>query len=272
MKIFCFKINNQEELEHHKNYHLIDKDPNNFNLCATREKWQEIEYALSRDRLMFWNSETHKFYDYNFNLITKDLKNDVIFPRVGVGQYQSIANDILMNGWDIISKPYEFNSVEMWPLTIPQEYTKRKLIVVQNKQASENFNYYYDLVKNNEDQFFVKSIRKGFHYAGGRVGWFDTGMSFSLEYGSSEGFALFSEYLKLKEDEEETLEYRCFFINGMLKSISRYLDYKEILIPREIIDYAKMLESKVVRGIILLEANDVCCSGRYISNRVEDFF
>lgn len=284
--IFVYPIANEEELARYRNYKEISPDPENFDRCIHRERYKEIEYFSKTNQVIFWNKRY--FTNTRFRHIKSDLSDKIIFPRVSVEQYSHIVRDIYKEGWTPISNPYQYKMIELWGKTIPHDFLKRKIIITTKEHASNEFSRIHKQVANSYGQFFIKSIVKDFHYAGSVEGWIDTGMALSLENGSAYSLVMFSEYLLIKFDDKETLEYRCYYLNGKLSSISRYFDYEEHKPPKEIVDYAKFIEKSIIgkylpknvvvdlvdtecRGIIILEANDVCSSGRYSNNKLECF-
>lgn len=75
-------------------------------------------------------------------------------------------------------------------------------------------------------------------------------------------------------------EYRAFFVNGQVSSISAYLDYEHTQVPAEISDFADEFgtaNAHLAKGFVadfcmtpkgpaLVEMNDFCHSGRYVDN------
>jgi hypothetical protein len=284
--IYVHSIKDQSRLEYIRNYKNISPNPYHQGRCVARERWQEIEYFSKTNQIIFWNSDTHTFTEYDFTPVIRDLSQEIIFPRPQVPEFYSITQDIINMGWKPLSLPHEFYAIERWMYIIPQKYINRKIITSTKEHVSQNFGSLYSKIKDNKGRFFIKSVIKDWSYDGSPEGWFETGMCLSLESGLADDQIMLSEWLELGEDEYDTLEYRCFVINGELKSISRFMDYELIPPPQEAYLYAQYLIDELVGKYmplnividiaqlkcgdwVLIEMNDPTCSGRYIGNTVE---
>lgn len=282
----CFTIKDQKDLDYFINYKSISPDPENFRRCVARERWQEIDYYSKKGEAVFWNSDKRIFTDTDF----KEVKiNKQLIPRcMDASDFPKLAEDANKLNIKLINTPYEFHSIENWMSILPQKYLNRRLIVTTKESASKDFKHYYNLVKDDNGRFFIKSVVKGWSYSGSPEGWYETGMVMSLEHGSEKDLVMFSKYIDIEEDDYGTIEYRCFIINGQVRSISRYLDY-DIVVPTQdaadfIVDFVDKtvgfyFPKNVVLDIMqskdgnwhLVEANAIPYAGRYVGNIVETF-
>lgn len=104
---------------------------------------------------------------------------------------------------------------------------------------------------------------------------------------SVEGEMITSPVISIRNDDQGTLEYRVFVVNGKVSSISRYLDYAKVEIPEEISNCASEFVAKysnilpkfyVVdfaqtdKGVELVELNPFERSGRYLQNSAAKMF
>jgi len=281
----CFVIENQKDLDYFNNYKSISLDPENFDRCVAREKWQEIDYFSNKNKAVFWNKNKHIFTDTDFNEIK--IKNRII-PRCNIPDFSRLAEDANKFNIPLITTPYEFHAIENWSQILPSHYLNRKVITTTKESAANNFKHYYDLVKDKYDRFFIKSIVKSWSYFGSLDGWYETGAAMSLEHGFEKDLVMFSEYVDIKEDEYGTIEYRCFIIDGEIRSMSRYFDYDIIVPSQEAADFIVNFIDKTVgiyfpKNVVLdimqlidgswslIEANAIPCSGRYAGNALETF-
>jgi hypothetical protein len=266
--IYVFHIKDQTELDKYRNYHLISKEPENRDLCIYREKWQEIEHFSKIGHCVFW---VDGFMDVNFNRIIRP--EGILIPRMSISQFERF--------------PYNRRDYARIVFWYKHYHPGRKIIHGGPDLMENNFDFHYNEVKNSKGQFFIKSARKHWSYAGSLEGWHDSGASGSLC--GEQGEVMVSEFLNIKEDDMSplTVEYRCYYFFGKLCSISRYDDYVEHEIPEHITAFARSLigdcvgkalpESVVIdiadtdKGPVFLEANDVSCSGRYVMNKLETF-
>jgi hypothetical protein len=290
--ISIFAICNKTELEYFQNYEKISNNRENRNLCIARERWIEIEYSISMHSCLFWDRKEDKltYPDFtNFDLTFLHNDNDeILFPRMQIPEVKKFykflsKNNLLKN---CISKPKDYFLIENWMKVVPFDYTKRKMIFTNKELASKKIDNYFSYLGKDNGKFFIKSLKKDFSFDGTLDGYNEWQVGLSLESGAGEEEIILSEWVPIVEDKFGNEEYRCFFINGELTSISRYLDYEDHYIPDDILKFAdscridlldKFLPNNIVidlartsdRGIILLEANDVMCSGRYVLNKVE---
>jgi hypothetical protein len=283
-----FNIKNESEVNYLQNYEAISINPNNRELCIARERWQEINYAKTYFRCLFWNGDKltlPDFSEYKIEHLTRKL-----FPRIQTTEVKSFhnflrKNKILQYG---ISSPSDFYLIEHWIDVVPKDYTKRDMTVIDKAlckiQLKECFAKY-----NRNNKFFIKSLHKDFSYDGSLEGFYEWEVNRCLEKGNDNDPIIISEWVEIEEDELGQKEYRCFFINSELISISRYLDYEDHVIPKDVEYFAEKIGNELLgsylpknivvdlavtkdRGIIFLEANDVMCSGRYVLNKIEGFF
>lgn len=285
--LFCYAVKDAEDLKSIHDYKSISSDPENFQLCITREKSQEIEYFSNKGRAIFFNPETREFTETDFTPVEKSLVNYTIWPRVDIPNYWKLIYPLLERGWNPISKPYEYLSVERWMRTIPPQFINRRIIPTTKISLQESFDSIYSSIKNERGEFFVKSIKKDWSYSGSLSWWYD-GPAYSLEKGSGDDEVMLSEFIDIGEDEYDMLEWRCFVVDGLVLSISRYKDYESIPTPDKVSAYAREVVNHVAGKylpknfvldvaqkrdgeICIIEFNDVCCSGRYVDNTVESF-
>ncbi|MBD8088632.1 ATP-grasp domain-containing protein [Pseudomonas fluorescens] len=91
---------------------------------------------------------------------------------------------------------------------------------------------------------------------------------------------IISDPMEILREESHKGEYRAYFINGQMSSISAYLDYDHCEVPGSIRDFAEafgVANAQMAKGFVadfcmtpkgpaLVEMNDFCYSGRYIDN------
>ena len=89
-----------------------------------------------------------------------------------------------------------------------------------------------------------------------------------------------SDVMEIERADSHKGEYRAYFVNGQLSSISAYLDYDHAEVPAEIRHFAEafgIANAHLAKGFVadfcltpkgpaLVEMNDFCYSGRYIDN------
>jgi len=282
----CFTIENQKDLDYFSNYRDIDLNPENFKRCMARERWQEINYFSNKNKAVFWNKNKRIFTDIDFNEIK--IKEKLIPRCTDASDFSMLAEDANKLNIKLITTPYEFYTIENWMQILPSYYINRKTITTTKESASKNFKNYYNQIKDGKGRFFIKSVVKGWSYSGSPEGWYETGMAMSLEHGSEKDLVMFSEYVDIEEDEYGTIEYRCFIINGDIRSMSRYLDYDIIVPTQGAADFIVNFIDKTVgfyfpKNVVLdimqltdgsyslVEANAIPYSGRYAGNPVETF-
>lgn len=276
-----FYIKDEKYLDTLKNWsNCLDK-----NKYILKEKYDEIEYCKN-NRLCYMYYDGKNFIDpENFKIYS--IKYFDMFPRCNINTYLLMRKDIeKYNGINII-KPYEYNVIIYWMKSVPQKYIKRNIEIFPSYFVSKNFKDIFNKYKNEKNNFFIKTLYKHWSYTGSLEGWYE-GAAFGLELGNENNPIVFSDYLNIKEDSIDTLEYRGFYINGNLRSISRYTDTEEHTISQEVYEYYKELEKEVVgkylpksvvidigdtdKGLCIIECNDVSCSGRYLKNTCESIF
>jgi len=281
----CFTIENQKDLDYFINYKLINSNPDNFRLCVARERWQEIDYFSKKNKAVFWNKNKRIFTDIYFKEI---VIKEILIPRcMDASDFPRLAEDANNLGIKIVTTPFEFYVIENWMKILPKKYINRRIATTTKESASKYFKNYYDQIKDTKGRFFIKSVVKGWSYSGSPEGWYETG-AMSLEHGNGDDLVMFSEFVDIEEDEFGTIEYRCFIIDGQVRSMSRYLDY-DIIVPSQeaadfIIDFIDKtvgfyFPKNVVLDIMklkdgswsLIEANAIPYSGRYAGNIVETF-
>lgn len=282
----CFTIKEQKDLDYFINYKSIDPNPENFHRCVARERWQEIDYYSKKGKAVFWNKDERIFTNTDF----KEVKiKERLIPRcMQAFDFPKLAEDANKLGIQLITTPHEFHSIEYWMQILPQKYLNRKIITTTKENASKDFKHYFNLIKDDKNRFFIKSVVKDWSYSGSPEGWYETGGAMFLEYGSENDLVMFSEFVDIEEDEFGTIEYRCFIIDGQVRSMSRYLDYDVIPPSQEAADFIVDFVDKTVgfyfpKNVVLdimqlkngswsfVEANAIPYAGRYSGNIVETF-
>jgi hypothetical protein len=176
-----------------------------------------------------------------------------------------------------------YEIISRWYMQIAIKYLRRKINRYNVEYAESHFTEIVNGLVDSENRFFMKSVEKHWSFAGSIKEAYETGSIFALSCGGGE--CLFSEFLEIKTDRLGKLEFRCYFINGKLCSISRYLDYEEHTIPVYIQDFAYNLQKEgfnmpktividiadTNKGIVIIECNEASCSGRYINNKLDTF-
>ena len=196
--------------------------------------------------------------------------------------------DIDSNRGKNIISPYEHIAINWWMNSVPREYIKRNITVVPSYVASHSLKELCKLhMKSN--QIFIKSLFKGWSYTGSLEGWEDS-RDYDICINEDDiQPIMFSDYIEFDYDDIDTKEYRCFYIDKKLRSISRYTDDESHMIPNEAVSYAKDIEKNLVgrylpnsvvvdigetkdNGYLIVECNDVSCSGRYLYNTPKSLF
>jgi hypothetical protein len=282
MKLFyCFAVENEKQYNILRDWKSISPNPNHFRMCIAREKWIELQHFSALNAAIYFNRETGKYTDPAFQPINPD---GIIVGRVDNEAYLRM----MRVSKNLITSPEDFEKIEYWYNFVPREYVGRDFEITSPKKLAEvGFDNAVKKWLNARGEFFIKSVNKGFSYTGSLEGFYDFGVAYSLETGSEDKLIMFQEHLQLKEDDEDTLEYRCFYLDGKLLSISRYEDYKSLPVPKEVHDLATRYEKEIVgtylpttvvidifdtdRGLVFGEANALPCSGRYHDNKCELF-
>jgi len=282
----CFTIKEQKDLDYFINYKSIDPNSENFRRCVARERWQEIDYYSKKGKAVFWNKDERIFTNIDF----KEIKiKERLIPRcLDASDFPKLAEDANRLGIQLITTPFEFHAIENWVQILPRKYLNRRIMTTTKEDASKYFKNYYDQVKDVKGRFFIKSVVKGWSYSGSPEGWYETGCAMSLEHGNGDDLVMFSEFIDIEEDEFGTIEYRCFIIDGQVRSMSRYLDYDIVPPSQEAADFIVDFVDKTVgfyfpKNVVLdimqlkdgswsfVEANAIPYSGRYSGNIVETF-
>jgi hypothetical protein len=271
-------------LEFFQNWKDISDDPENYNLCVARERWQEIEFGLSRgdDGVLFWDGASLRGVDWHVAKLSLD---NLYFPRCGAPTYRDntlFSIFSALGGVPCVSSEDAFRRAEYWPFYVPERYLKRDVIVVPKIAVSEVLKRWSDT------PFFLKTLHKGWSFAGTADEFYQGGMAYSLDTGSADEPMIISDHMEIREDKHGKMEYRVFYVNGRI-SMSRYKDYESIPVEREARLFASTIHEHLIRTNVLprntvvdicltkagpriVEVNDLCSSGRYVDNTVEKVF
>jgi len=298
--VLVFDIKSEKKFDIFKNYKELSDDPEDYHRCIAREKWQEVVTSMKKDRCIFWNREKNYFTDVNFDKLEKLDNSKYYLPRTSFGDHYIIIDDILkyVAQDKIITNKYDFFMNENWFRTIPYKFVKRRFIELQRidfigEKGYINLEKYLGKILNNieKDEFFLKSIIRDddIHFTGTIEEFKKSNEhSYAFERVSDLSKFLFSQKLNIIEDKFGKKEYRCFYINGKLKNISRYLDYNEHEIPQKVKNFAfdltEILGVCVPKDIVIdiceiddgdvvvVECNSINPAGRFIYNNVNMFF
>ena len=279
---YVFDISSEEEIDKLSNWKSISSNPNNWRLCVARERYLELEHFVKKGHALFFNKKTGQITDPDFNPVS--TSGSVLVARTDIDTYTHMM--MTPHPWCTDRASYE--KIEGWYNFVPPNYIGRRFEVTTPREiTSIGLDYFINRWKNENGDFFVKSIKKEFSYNGSPKGFREFGVAYSLETGADNKEIMFQECLVLKEDDEDTLEYRCFYLFGRLLSISRYHDYISLPVPQDVWDLARRYEKEIVssilpetvvidifdtnRGLIFGEANALPCSGRYVDITLDSF-
>lgn len=208
-------------------------------------KKEEIEYALKNENnVLFYDEITDSFYNANGEI--QDIAGLRIFFRTNISKEEIIREAILRQGGYSLNTKDNIDKIKQWSKFIP---TKRNLILATGKEILENKNLksrIFDMQIDNE--IFLKTVQKNFsdtinidEFIERKYGLID-----ALELHSTEEFMI-SEKVEIIEDEYGKQEYRCFVLDGKIKSISRPLFSTPHPIPEEVKEEAQKLLEHIIR-------------------------
>lgn len=278
--LYTYPIKNIEELNYILNYTAISDDPENYELCICRERALEVLYFDNKDACIFYNIATKQFTDIEFKTI--ELPPDsVLFPRFDIANFHRFLST---TDKTCIETVQDVKRIHNWCRYVPESYTKRKIIQVPAQVAEDTLESCVQQVVHN-NKMFIKSTAKHWSFAGTLEEFKQEAM---LALCGEQSDVMFSEYLEIKNDKSNKQEYRCYYLLGILRSISLQSDYADDPIPECIKEFAELLQMNLIhtkllppnividiaittKGVVIVECNDPCTSGRYFNNKPQTF-
>jgi hypothetical protein len=214
-----------------------DANDDDYHTYWAKEKLREIDYAKSIDSCIYWNEWKHEFTDINFKPIKEFDKSRIYFPRVTVGDFNNILDDLHKYGLTPIVEKYERYAIERWFDLIPYHHLNRLIYC---------FNVNSDLFVNvesiSQNKVFIKSLNRDddFHRV---VETSDYAIVKELTdkiikcFKSTDDMVV-SEWINMDK------EYRVWYINGKTYSIMQYKG--ELGISVEVAKYAETIRQELV--------------------------
>ncbi len=207
-------------------------------------KNEEIEYALENERnVCFYDEIADEFYNANGEI--QEVTGLRIFPRTNISKEEIIMEAIIRHGGSPLNTKDKIDKIKQWSKFIP---TKRNIVFATGKEILKNEklkNRIFDMQIDNE--IFLKTVEKNFSAAININEFLERkyGLIDALELHPTEEFMI-SEKVEIIEDEYGKQEYRCFVLDGKIKSISRPLYSTTHPIPEEVKEEAQKLLEHII--------------------------
>lgn len=196
----------------------------------------EREYAKENEKYLFYDEKTDTFLDKDEMPV--DISNQLLFPRTGVLQYDTLIDAIERHHGLPINTKEQYQTIQNWAKYIPVE---RKNIQVSGEYILEHAKDIIDFLQS--DRIFFKTKEKNYSAIVESSDLLDNNSTLMKTIAKKYTMADFilSEPVEILEDEFTLLEYRFFIVDGKILNVSRVSDYLMEKIPYDFYQKAQQI-------------------------------